>query len=239
MLTILPALFFPVNPGFTRNTGGIEDFVYYHTLIKSQVTILTMPTTPPPPIDVVILAAGSSSRLGKAKQLVRWQGQTLLERSVALATALTANIWLVLGARAADIKRECNLSTASVLEHKGWAEGMGSSLRFGIGQLPPESNGVLIMLCDQPRIPLAHYQTLVNSWSEQDGATAVATRYPDGRIGVPALFPASHYQSLRTLRSGQGAKAILADMPAAIAIPCPEAELDIDTAEDVSRLELE
>lgn len=45
----------------------------------------------------VILAAGASSRLGEAKQLLVYQGQSLLERSIRLAFSVCQDVLVCLG----------------------------------------------------------------------------------------------------------------------------------------------
>jgi molybdenum cofactor cytidylyltransferase len=46
----------------------------------------------------LILAAGASSRLGEAKQLLVYQGQSLLERSIRLAFSVCQEVLVCLGA---------------------------------------------------------------------------------------------------------------------------------------------
>lgn len=46
----------------------------------------------------LILAAGASSRLGEAKQLLVYQGQSLLERSIRLAFSVCKEVQVCLGA---------------------------------------------------------------------------------------------------------------------------------------------
>ena len=46
----------------------------------------------------LILAAGASSRLGEAKQVLVYQGQSLLERSIRLAFSVCKEVLVCLGA---------------------------------------------------------------------------------------------------------------------------------------------
>jgi len=54
---------------------------------------------------------------------------------------------------------------------------------------------------------------------------------------VPVFFARSHFPELLALAPGQGCKAvILAGGSDALRVPCPEAELDVDTPDDLARV---
>ena len=81
----------------------------------------------------VILAAGGSTRLGRPKQLVRLQGEALIDRALRTCTeAGCSPVLVVLGAYEAEIRRECELSGALVVWNPNWQQGMGTSLARGI-----------------------------------------------------------------------------------------------------------
>jgi molybdenum cofactor cytidylyltransferase len=62
-------------------------------------------------MHALILAAGSSSRLGRPKQLVEWQGRPLLQHAIAAAQTLLADrVSVVLGANATAISAHLDLS---------------------------------------------------------------------------------------------------------------------------------
>src|SRR5438270_454039 len=107
-------------------------------------------------IGAVILAAGSSSRLGQPKQLLRFGGETLVRR--AAQTALDAgclNTVVVLGAHADLVKDELRDLAVFAVENRRWSDGIGSSICCGVRALLdrwPESESVVLMVCDQPLI---------------------------------------------------------------------------------------
>ena len=82
---------------------------------------------------IVILAAGISSRLGSPKQLLEFDGKTLLQHAIdtALATGCP-KVMVVLGARAEMLKPELANQPIQVLENKNWQEGMASSIRYAL-----------------------------------------------------------------------------------------------------------
>jgi CTP:molybdopterin cytidylyltransferase MocA len=112
----------------------------------------------------VVLAAGASSRLGEPKQLVELGGERLLERAVRVAReAGLSPVVVVLGCRAEEIQQGCNLEGASIVRNAGWAEGMGSSIRKGVAALGAESEGLVLMTCDQPAAGTEHLLRLVDA----------------------------------------------------------------------------
>ncbi len=178
-------------------------------------------------IAAVVLAAGASTRLGEPKQLVKLGGETLLERAVRTAReAGCSPVVAVLGAAAELIAEQCDLSDAVVVVNELWDEGMGSSLRVGLGAVGG-AEGVVLMTCDQPAVTAAHLRALMDS----GGVTASAYA---GRRGVPAYFPASAFAGLLELKGDRGARDLLR---MAAAIELVDGEVDVDTAEDLARAE--
>ena len=76
-------------------------------------------------VGAVVLAAGGSSRLGKAKQLVSFRGETLVRRATrAAAEAGCAPVAVVVGEKAADIQRELRETNAAVVSNLQWQHGL-------------------------------------------------------------------------------------------------------------------
>ena len=51
-------------------------------------------------LSILILAAGNSSRLGSPKQLIEFEGQTLIERITEIALTVSEDVLIVLGGNA-------------------------------------------------------------------------------------------------------------------------------------------
>jgi molybdenum cofactor cytidylyltransferase len=174
-------------------------------------------------IAAVVLAAGASSRLGELKQLVMLGGETLLERAVRVAReAGCLPVIVVLGASARLIQADCKLGDAVVVVNEDWTEGMGSSVRAGVGALT-DVDGCVVLTCDQPMVTSAHLRELVTS------GEVTASAYV-GRRGVPAYFPAGSFASLMELRGDAGARELLRS---ARSVELLGGELDVDTMTDL------
>ena len=187
-------------------------------------------------VYALVLAAGASSRMGSAKQLLPWQGKTLLEQALSTAQQLLAErVIVILGANAELIQNQINLDgTSSVINHD-WQLGMAGSLQLGIKSLPADCQAILILLCDQPLITSQHLQQLLQIWLSHP-QQIVASAYAQG-LGVPVIFPAHYFTKLQVLTGDQGAKRLLRDYAAqVISVEIPQAALDIDRIEDYQRL---
>ena len=189
-----------------------------------------------PQLHVIVLAAGSSSRFGSPKQLVRVAGQPLLHRAVANAAELAGHaVTVVLGAHAAELSPLLRHSSASVIVNREWSEGLGSSIRAAVAKLPPSCDGVLITLADQAAVTVDDLKRLAGTWRREPGHI-VAARY-DGRLGVPALFPRAEFAALGALRGDQGARELLRrSRDRVIGVDLANASIDIDTPEDLLHL---
>lgn len=186
-------------------------------------------------VDALVLAAGTSSRLGRLKQLLQYGETTLLGHAIATARAAGARrVGVVVGAHAADVAAEAMRAHADIVaENADWAVGMGSSLRVGAralteNALPPDA--LLVLLCDQPLVTAADLQRLL-----AHGPDVVVASVYDGTTGVPALFPRRMFGALVALDGAAGAKTLLRGGDV-VRIECPAAAVDIDTEADWSRL---
>jgi CTP:molybdopterin cytidylyltransferase MocA len=177
-------------------------------------------------VAAMVLAAGASRRLGESKQLVRLNGETLLERAVRVCSeAGCSPVVVVLGASAAQVRKLCALGDAAVVTNDEWSEGMGSSVRRGVRALPPSVKGCVITMCDQPAVTAEHLRALMASGELTASAYA-------GRRGVPAYFPLKMFAELMDLRGDAGARQLLKD---AKALELANGELDVDTPADLER----
>ena len=186
-------------------------------------------------IAIILLAAGGSARMGRPKQLLPFEGSTLLRRAAETALATPCRpVVAVLGAAAAESARELAGLDVQTFENANWSAGMGSTLKVGVRhatELDPELDAVLIMLCDQPLITPADLGRLLEA-RVAHSAPIVATAYP-GSPGVPAVFSRAAFPDLLALDDATGAKALLrAAGDRLLTVAIPAALVDVDTPHD-------
>ncbi len=186
---------------------------------------------------LVILAAGASTRLGKPKQNLVYQKQTLLQHAIETALSSKCNpIAVVLGANADVISPTIQNLPVNIIYNKDWREGMASSIRVGINELQkarPAISSVILMLCDQPFVSVSLLNDLIEIKGEKG---IVASAYND-TLGVPALFDAKYFEELSLLKGPEGAKTLLQKYADDVCfLSFPLGSVDIDTAEDFGNL---
>ena len=189
-------------------------------------------------VGVILIAAGASERMGEPKQLLRYDGETLLCRAARAALDSRCRpVVVVLGAHAGALRGE--VSGAQVVVNQEWAEGMSSSIRCGLRALEAVTAGsaaaAVLMLCDQPFVTSGVINRLLETY-ETKRPLLVASEYEAGgerTSGVPALFSRSLFSELMELRGAQGAKRVIQrHAPEALTVAAPEAAFDVDTPED-------
>jgi len=188
--------------------------------------------------DAIVLAAGSSSRLGQPKQLVKHNGVGLLEGVISTiqSTDLVREILVVLGAHQETIQPMIKDARVRIVVNSDWQNGMGTSLKKGMASLTrtPMADKVLITVCDMPGVNKTLLQRLIIK--HQRGRIS-ASEYPDGRMGTPAVFCDSYIKMLSEIPAQEGARKFLQDhQQLTDCIPFDLGYWDIDTPEDLATL---
>ena len=189
------------------------------------------------PVALLLLAAGASIRMGRPKQLLPWQGRTLLRHAAETAVASgCAPLVLVTGALHKELLPEIAGLPIRAVHNPAWETGMASSLQAGLAAVA-EANpaAVLVLLTDQPHVTPALLRQLV-ALQQRTQAPAVAAAYA-GTLGVPAVFSRALFSDLYQLKGAQGANRLLAMLgPAVGRVEFPAGLLDIDTPEQYAAL---
>lgn len=190
-------------------------------------------------ITHIILAAGSSSRMGKPKQLLPWKDTFLLDFIVDKVTKTTNNrIILVLGSNYDIIHDKLKHKTIDVVFNEEWIKGLGTSIAKGVNTALKDNqpNAILISLADQPSIPLNYFAQMVNFFKGEP-EQIIASKYGKNKLGVPALFGADYFDDLMKLNSNKGAKYIIENnMSCVYELDASDFLSDIDTIEEYKKL---
>lgn len=189
-------------------------------------------------IGIIILAAGSSSRLGKPKQLLLIDGKSLIKRVCEAALPLQPEaVVVVTGAYAEEVQAVIVDLPVHVVFNPVWEEGMASSIRKGLEVLlPGEPDAVIILLCDQVNLTNNLLIEIRDAYLK-NSCKLVYCSYGK-QIGVPALFDKTIFSELSALKGDTGAKSVIVrHLPEAREIAFPGGEADVDSPADAARLD--
>jgi len=188
---------------------------------------------------IIILAAGNSSRLGRPKQLLDFNGKTLVAHTVDAASCLeSVKVAVVTGSDASEIEKELSDRNGIIIENPDWHQGMGRSISYGLQailEIMPELDAAVFCVCDQPYVNAAVFSALLSEAATSNKGI-VASSY-SGTVGTPVLFRKLYFDQLLQLDGESGAKKIIEKhLTDARLIPFEKGAIDIDTAEDYENL---
>jgi len=185
-------------------------------------------------VSAIVLAAGESRRMGRPKQLLRVGERTLLDLALDnVRKSSVQEIILVLGSSAAEIQQQVSTQGVKVVVNPAYQEGMGSSLRAGIGALDPRSQAVLIMLADQPCVRPETLNRLIEHHRSARPHIVIPTC--KGFRGNPVLLDCSVFSEVMEIRGDIGCRAIFGSHTEKIdkvEVDDPGILLDVDTSAD-------
>ena len=189
-------------------------------------------------IGAILLAAGSGSRMGQTKQLMKISGQSLVRRAaVAAIDAGCQPVIVVTGADAEAVAGEIRALSAEAAHNSDWPRGMGTSIRWGLAAAlakNPDLDAVVLLLCDQPHLTSKVIADLLATWTAH-GKPIAACRYGE-TLGSPCCIGRSLFGELANLADDEGAKRLIVSNPADVAVVSwPQGIDDLDTPADWQR----
>ena len=189
-------------------------------------------------VAIIILAAGESSRLGRPKQNLFYNGKSLVQHVADEARAAHLSpVVVVTGAFEKELTGRLHTEGLVVVHNPRWSEGMGSGISLGIDTIAEAggADAVIISVCDQPFLSAGVFTDLLNA-RRHTGKGIIGSAY-GGTVGVPVLYDKKYFAALKDVEEGEGSKKILhrfADDLARIGFDA--GAIDIDTEEDYNLL---
>ena len=162
-------------------------------------------------IIAVVLAAGESSRMGRAKAFLPFQGKTFIEAIVgALKQSKVGEIVVVLGHHAEEMKQRIEHLPVTIVINRDYKNGQLSSLQAAIRHLstsPHAIDGILVHLVDHPYLNPALVDRMIESFYAARKLIVVPRHL--AKRGHPVIFSASLFDELLQAPLNQGAKAVV------------------------------
>jgi len=149
----------------------------------------------------LVLAAGGSSRMGQPKQVLPYDGTTLLGRVLDNARSCGFDQLLVaLGGAAGHVLARVDLTGAGVVHNPLYEEGCSSSIAAALPSVDPRCDVLVMLLGDQPGVTPTAVRTRL---ARRHGAPIAVSRYDDG-IGHPFAFAREVFGELAELHGDRG-----------------------------------
>jgi len=187
----------------------------------------------------IILAAGTSSRMGRPKQLLEVNGICMLDHAIqaALNAGMSVPI-VVLGANAKQIKSQSILlNQCKVTLNKKFDQGLSTSLIKGVLSSPSKSTAYIFILADQPLVGGELVLEMINEF----GKVRADILYPEyrGQRGNPVIITSRLRNQLLLSKGNSGAKFLFSDSTLKIVsypVHTDAVITDVDTPEDYQNI---
>jgi molybdenum cofactor cytidylyltransferase len=190
-------------------------------------------------ISAILLAAGESKRMGRPKQMLEWQGKTLLQHVLGnLINADADEIILVLGHEAEQIRKSLPECQIKIVINPDYKRGMSSSLRHGLLAMDPRSEAFLVLLVDQPGIGPEIINHMIRDFQQANPKRGIVRPIYRGLRGHPVLIGVRYLQEAMQLQGDEGARQILMNHPEDILEVEVDQDVilkDIDTPEEYQK----
>ena len=194
-------------------------------------------------ISAVILAAGESRRMGKQnKLLLPIGGEALLVKLVkSVCDSDVGQVLVVIGHEEEKIRRELNNFSLSFVNNPNFSEGMTISIKFGVKEVSPDSDGFLICLADMPFINTSEINKLINAYVQNriKEKRLIVVPVFQGQRGNPVLFSSEFLNDILEHKKESGCKGVIinnSESVKEIEMDDDNMLLDVDNLNDYQRL---
>ncbi len=188
----------------------------------------------------VILAAGASSRMGRDKALLSWQGKTFLLGAIQALRPLTEFVVVVAGENEANLAPIVNAEAAFLVRNPDPTQGQFSSLQSGLDNvLDRGRDAAILTLVDRPATALATVELLKNTFLQADDNVWAVVPEFGGKHGHPIVIGREMMNAfLRAPASSSARDVEHANQNHILYVPVtdPLVTANVDTPEDLQNL---
>lgn len=188
-------------------------------------------------ITAIILAAGQSSRMGGPnKLLVEVGGKAMVRHAAEAAIGSQVNsVMVVTGYESDNVEQALDGLDVSLVHNPDFEQGMSTSLKCGLVNLPEQVDGALICLADMPGVDRKHLDRLIDAFDPELERAVCVSSY-GGRRGNPVLWGRFFFTEMMALSGDMGARKLLrrfGDMVLEVEMHNDAVLLDVDTPEEL------
>ena len=194
-------------------------------------------------VAAIVLAAGRSTRMGAVnKMLAEIGGKPLVRIAAEQAIASHAQpVIVVTGHEREKVGAALKGLPVRLVHNKDFAEGLGTSLKTGIGAVPEEADAAIVCLGDMPQVDVALINRLIAAFDPERGALVVVPNI-EGRRGNPVVWSRRFFHDLMSIQGDVGARHLIGNYAEAVVevpVAGDAALTDVDTPESLSAVKAE
>jgi CTP:molybdopterin cytidylyltransferase MocA len=183
-----------------------------------------------PKIAGVILSGGASRRMGTPKALLRFRGETFLDRLIRILGGVCDPVIVVVGQHADQIRNGIERAhQVRFAVNPDPERGMLSSLQCGLALIPREADAAMFLPVDHPNLDPATVETLAAHFGADPTAVTVPTYL--GEHGHPVCIARPLIDELLALPTQAKASDVIHRYVAETAyleVPDPAVVTDVD-----------
>jgi molybdenum cofactor cytidylyltransferase len=195
-------------------------------------------------VSAILLGAGESKRMGRDKLMLPWGDNTVFDHCLqVLLRSETREVVVVVRSQSEEFEERMNTYPAfmrkkiKVVSNPDSSGGMSGSIRKGLKSIHSKSEGVLIVLGDQPLLKTNTINALIRAFLHGKGKIAIP--FYHHKRGNPVLFGRGYIRSLMRLRGDTGGRSIIETHPGEVVRVRTRSEAvirDMDTWGEYERL---
>jgi molybdenum cofactor cytidylyltransferase len=172
--------------------------------------------------------------MGTQKLLLPYGDATVIESVVRKALDSGVDkVMVVLGADRETVRARLEKYPLTIVSNENYRRGMLSSVQAGFAALPADAAAAIVMLGDQPAVPIQAVQTVVQAFRESGKGIIIPTC--GGRRGHPVLMAIKYKPAIATLDPDVGLRQLRLEHPEEVLeveVGDPAVLRDLDTPED-------
>jgi molybdenum cofactor cytidylyltransferase len=170
-------------------------------------------------VSAILLAAGESTRMGRQKALLAWEGTTLIEYQLAQLAVVDEirEIIVVTGHEPDGVTEIASEAVRTRVVHNGdYRTGKVGSILAGLAAVSKDCTAILLLAVDQPR-PSSLIRRVVDAHIANDAFITVPAS--DGHRGHPIIFTSTLRADLAAIdEETLGVRALLDRHAASVSI---------------------
>jgi molybdenum cofactor cytidylyltransferase len=186
-------------------------------------------------ITGIILAAGSSSRMGRNKLLLKYGNHTVIEEAATqMLNSKADNILVITGHEKANIEKLLSQfppDRLKIIYNRIYKSGRAESIKCALRSLDRQTDAALFMVADKPGVSAELIDRSIDKFREST-PSILYVRTPIGR-GHPIIFARSMFDELLALEGDTiGNDLVTRHGHEVVELDDSEIQVDIDTEDD-------